>query len=296
MPDTGDLLAFCRVVDLGSMTAAGRALGESKGTVSRRVARLEALLGTALVRRDGRAVAPTEEGLLYREKVGVALDVLQGAAGALLDGQASPAGLLRITAPPGIAGGLLRPLLPSFLAAWPDIRVELLLTEAVLSFREHRVDVAFRLAAGLPDSALVAHRLDAMEVVLLASPAYLDRRGRPEHPEALTAHDLLVAPIEESRTLTFVSEGARVTVRLAGRVLSHDLPLLYDLALAGSGITMGPVRLAAADLAAGRLERVLPGWDLALGVHLYLLHAGGLLPPKVRVFRDHVRQALACPG
>ncbi len=296
LPDTGDLLAFCRVVDLGSMTAAGRALGESKGTVSRRVARLEEQLGTALLRRDGRAVAPTEEGRLYRERVGIALDALQGAAQALQDGHASPSGLLRITAPPGFAGGLLRPLLPGFLAAWPDVRVELLLTESVLSFREHRVDVAFRLSQGLPDSALVAHRLDRLEVLLLAAPQYLDRRGRPQHPEDLTAHDLLTAPIEESRTLTFVSGGARSTVRLTGRVLSHDVPLLYDLALAGAGITLGPARLATADIEAGRLERVLPGWDVALGVHLYLLHAGGLLPPKVRVFRDYVRDALVCPG
>lgn len=296
IPETSDLLTFCRVVDLGSMTAAGRALGESKGTVSRRIARLEAQLGTALLRRDGRSVAPTDEGRMYRDKVGVALDLIEGASEALQTLQQAPSGLLRVTAPPGLAGALLRPLLGSFLEAWPNLRVELLLTEAVLSFREHRVDVAFRLATTLPDSTLVAHRLDDLQVVLLAAPGYLDRRGRPARPEELTTHDLLTAPVEEGRALTLVAGDERVKVVLPGRLLSHDMPLLLDLARGGAGITLSPERLAISDLEAGRLERVLPEWNIDLGVRLYLLHAGGLLPPKVKVFRDHVRAALACGG
>lgn len=300
MPDTGDLLAFCRVVDLGSMTAAGRALGESKATVSRRVARLEEQLGAALLRRDGRSVAPTEEGRLYREKAGIAVEVLERAAESLRSVQASPAGLLRITAPLGLPTALLRPVLPGFLAAYPDIRVELMLTEAVLSFREHQVDVAFRFAQSLPDSSLIAHPLDAVRPVLVASPDYLTRRGAPAHPDALAGHDVLTAPVEEVRTLRFEPEdgGETVTVRIAGRVLTHDFPFLHHLALAGSGITLAPSGLVAPDLEVGRLVRVLPAWRLVSTVRLFMIHAGGLLTPRVRAFRDYIRAALSsqpCP-
>jgi DNA-binding transcriptional LysR family regulator len=300
MPDTGDLLAFCRVVDLGSMTTAGRALGESKATVSRRVARLEELLGTPLLRRDGRSVSPTEEGRLYREKAGVALEVLGVAAESLRAVHASPSGLLRVTAPLGLPGALLRPILPGFLATYPDIRVELVLTEAVLSFREHQVDVAFRFAQTLPDSSLIAHPLDTLVAVLVAAPAYVARRGTPAHPNELPAYDVMTAPVEEVRTLRFQPEdgGSPVTVSVPGRVLTHDFLFTHDLALAGAGITVAPLRLVEPDLRAGRLVHVLPNWRLLSSARLYLIHAGGLLPPKVRAFRDYVRTALAaqpCP-
>jgi len=295
MPDTGDLLAFCRVVDLGSMTAAGRALGESKATVSRRVARLEEQLGAALLRFVVQSVAPTEEGRLYREKAGIAMDVLDGAAESLRGGLASPSGLVRITAPLGIPGALLRPLLPGFLAAYPDIRVELMLTEAVLSFREHQVDVAFRFAQSLPDSSLVAHPLDTIQPVLVASPAYLARRGVPAHPDALAGHDVMTAPVNEIRSLRMEPEdgGGPVTALIHGRVLTHDFLFLHDLALAGAGISVAPARLVEPDLETGRLVRVLPQWRLVSSVRLFMIHAGGLLPPRVRAFRDHIRRALA---
>lgn len=296
MPALDDLRAFCRVVDLGSMTAAGRALAESKGSVSRRVARLEARVGAALLRRDGRSVVPTEEGRLYRDKAGVALEVLQDAAEALQAGRAAPAGLLRVTAPLGLPGALLRTLLPGFLRAYPAIRVELVLTESVLSFREHRIDVALRFAEGLPDSALVAHRLAELAPLLVASPDYAARRGLPAHPAELADHDLFAVPTALGRVLHFArADGATAEVKVAARVLSHDSRLLYDLALAGAGIAVAPAQAAAADLAAQRLLRVLPDWTLQLPVRLYLIHAGGVLPAKVRAFRDYVQAALRVP-
>lgn len=294
LPGLPDLLTFCRVVDLGSMTAAAQALGETKGTVSRRMARLEQVLGTALLRRQGRRVEPTAEGRAYRERVGVAMEVLEDAGSMLRSAQAEPAGLLRITAAPGVGPALLGPILPGFLRAFPSISLELILTDVVLSFREQRVDVALRLAERLPDSSLVGRRLMSLALMLVASPEYLARRGEPSVPAELVSHDYLSAPVPASMGLTFEPEGGgeREQVQLAGRVLTHDLPLLRDLAIGGAGITLALPRHAQLDLEAGRLVRVLPGWKLVSAVDLYMLHAGGVLAPRVRAFRDYLQTAL----
>lgn len=298
VPDAGDILVFCKVVDLGSMTAAARALGESKATVSRRLARLEARLGAPLLRRDGRSVVPTEDGRGYRERAGAALDLLGEAALAVSAAQASPAGLLRVTAPVGIPGALLLPILPAFLAAHPAVRVEILATDQVLSFRDHEVDVAFRFAESLPDSSLVAHRLDDLQPVLVASPAYARRRGLPADPLELPDFDVFRVPVQATAVMRFRAHAAddTRTVRVPGRLLSHDSLFLLDLARAGAGITMAPRQLVQGELDGGQLVPVLAEWELVTRVRLYLLHAGGVVPPKVRVFRDYVRSALErCP-
>jgi DNA-binding transcriptional LysR family regulator len=293
IPSLTDLITFCRVVDLGSMTAAAQVLGESKGTVSRRMARLEEVLGTPLLRRQGRRVEPTEEGQVYREKVGFAVEVLEDAASMLRSAHAVPAGLLRVTAAPGIGSTLLGAVLPGFLETFPSISVELVLTDAVISLREQRMDVALRLAERLPDSSLVAWKLSSIAPVLVASPAYLARRGAPSDPSELGGHDYLTAPVPASQRLTLEREdGARQQVELPGRVLTHDLALLRDLALSGAGITPLLPQYARSDEETGRLVRVLPDWKIVSAVHLYLLHAGGVLAPKVRAFRDYLQTAL----
>lgn len=303
IPETLDLVAFCRVVDLGSVTAAARALGETKGTVSRRVSRLEASLGTPLLRREGRRVAPTEEGRAYRDQAGVALDVLKDAADTLRASEAAPSGHLRVTALVGMGTQLFASLLPSFLAAYPGVTVEALLTDAVLSFRDHQVDVALRVSQGLPDSSLVAHPLFEIRPVLVASPAYVARRGMPSTPHELVDHDMLMVPRTPGaqRTSFAAPDGSGpVEVLLHGRVLSHDISLLRELALAGAGITSVLPQMAEPEVRAGRLIRILPDWVPLTRATLYLLHAGGALPPKVRAFRDHVKHAVrelptSCP-
>lgn len=303
--EPADVAAFCRVVDLGSVTAAARALGEGKGTVSRRIDRLERRLGVPLRQRSGRSVAPTDAGLLYRERAGAALEQLDDAAAVVRDQLRSPAGHLRVTAPIGFGAELLGGALASFTLAHPKVVVELVLTDQVLSFDRDRVDVALRLSAQLPDSSLVATRVSSPEGVLVASPAYLDRAGRPAHPDELDAHALLLPPLRGLATpLSFVDpdDPERVVERaLRGRVLAHDLALLRAVGVAGGGILLAPRSSVTAELAAGVLEEVLPRFRLAGRVGLWLLTRGGPLPPKVRVFRDHLLQAMAaravsCPA
>lgn len=302
IPETLDLLAFCRVVDLGSVTAAAKALGDTKGTISRRVSRLEAQLGTPLLRREGRGVTPTEEGRLYRDKAGAALAALEEAAESVRAAESAPSGHLRVTAVQGLGPLLFASILPGFLAEFPGISVEVLLTDAVLSFREHQVDVALRMSRGLTDSSLVAHPLLEVSPVLVASPDYAARRGLPATPDELDQHDTLVVPTSSGgQRMTFLPPdgGPPVERMVRGRVLSHDVMLLHDLARSGAGITGVLPHLADADVAAGRLVRVLPDWPMRSGARLYLLHVGGAISPKVRAFRDHVkarvRDLAACP-
>lgn len=296
--DLRDVRAFCRVVDLGSITLAAHSLAETKGSVSRRVARLERALGSALLRRTGRRVEPTEEGAAYREQAGGALDQLDEAALELRQRDGAPSGHLRVTAPIGFGGRLLGPILGPFVRAFPDLTVDVLLTDEVLSFRDHRIDVALRISRGLPDSSLVATRLFDLEGTLAASPAYLAEHGEPTSPEDLAAHRVLTIPRPSgfAFALTRGAESREITLR--GHVTSHDADLLREAAIGGAGITLLPAAHADPDLTGGALVRVLPEWHLASSTRMWLLHPGGRVAAKVRAFRDfvvdHVRSGAAC--
>lgn len=294
--DTSDLRAFCRVVDLGSVSAAARDLGETKGSISRRISRLERRVGTALFGRTARKVQPTEDGLAYRETVGEALALLDDALLDLQDAHAEPSGHLRVTAPTDLGILLVAPMLARFCDAFPRVTVELLLTDQALSFREHRIDIALRATGALPDSSLIAHRLLDLGHELFASPDYLAQRGTPQHPGELSQHRLL-SPFRAGRpTATlFTSTSCKdVEVPLQSDVISGDMTFLREAARHGAGIAMLPVVIAQGDVTDGRLVRVLPHHDMTLHGHLYLLHAGGPhLPAKVRAFRDAFRASLA---
>jgi DNA-binding transcriptional LysR family regulator len=300
--DPRDVRAFCQAVDLGSITAAAAASGETKGSVSRRVARLEAALGTALLRRVGRRVEPTDEGVLYRQRAGAALDQLDEAARELRDRHADPAGHLRVTAPIGLGTQLLGPFLGRFVERFPRVTVEVVLTDAVLSFQEHRIDLAVRISDGLPDSSLVATRLFDVEGELADAPAYVAAHGAPARPEDLDGHRLIVVPRRgPTMPIELEREGERVRMTLRGHVASHDLVLLREAALGGAGIALLPKPMVALDVAAGRLVRVLPEWRVASAGKVWLLHAGGVVTPKVRAFRDELMDsvrggATGCPG
>lgn len=286
--DLRDVRAFCRVVDLGSVTDAAASLGETKGSLSRRVARLERALGTALLRRSGRRLEPTDEGLAYRDQAGAGLERLDQAADALLHLRDAPSGHLRVTAPIGLGTQLLAPLIGPFVVQYPQVTLEVILTDDVLSFREHRIDVAIRISRGLPDSALVAKRLGELQGELAAAPAYLAAHGVPTDPEELARHRTLTVPWRGPVRLTFARGDETRTVPLRGHVRSHDMRLLREAAIGGAGISMLPSAVLAQDVAEGRLVRVLPEWRLTDAGRLWLLHAPGPVAPKVRAFRDFV--------
>ena len=275
--DLRDLRAFCLVVDHGSLTAAARLLGETKGAVSRRLTRLESTLGVSLLRRSPRLVRPTEDGLLYRQRVGRALELLEDATNELNEARGHPRGRLRVTAPPDFANTVLAPVLARFCESHRDISLELLLTDRELDFDAYQLDAALRVTSALRDSSLVARRLFDVRIGFVASPGYLAREGHPRRLAELSAH----------RVLMMRRDSAPSGVHLTPSVVAQDGAFLRSLALVGVGIAILPLAMVEPDLAKGRLVQLLPDQDPSREFSLYLLHpATTWIPARVRAFRD----------
>lgn len=291
-----DVRAFCAVVDAGSVTGAARLLGETKGAVSRRLARLEASLGVALLRRSPRLVVPTEEGLLYRARVGVALEALDDAARALDTARAVPRGLLRVTAPSDLGVGWLPDLCARFCARYPEIRLEVLASDERLDLDAHHIDCALRVGA-LRDSSLRVVRLLDLGVALYASPAYVSAHGLPRRPEELTDHRF-AAYVRMPRPFDLPFErGGRTTRVTLEPTIVGDGAFIRELVLAGGAIGAHPRIVGDREVATGRLVHVLPDHTIPLSLPLSLLHpATSFVPPKIVAFRDFVLASVAEAG
>ncbi len=290
-PHLADLRAFCLVSDLRSLTAAAAALGETKGTVSRRLTRLESAIGVRLLRRTARLVEPTEEGLAYRQHVARALELLDEAEASAREARGVAKGTIRLTAPSDLADALLAPLVAEFSATHPGIAFELVATDRVLDLASSNIDLALRIASKLPDSALVATRLSTVESVLVGAPDYFAHAPPLREPSDLVRHRFLWrGSVRAEHTLSFTRHRPHksIEVRLRPSVTGSDLSFARAVALAGGGIAALPEVLVANELRDGVLRRALPGW-FTPGPHLYLVHvAGRLQPARVRAFRNFV--------
>ncbi len=291
-----DVAAFCAVVELGSISAAARRLGESKGGISRRVSRLERRLGTRLLARTARAVTATEEGMAFYAKARDALKLLEDAAEGARQSRAVPRGHLRVTAPHDLGLDVLPELIVAFRAAHPQITVELLLSDAALDLAAHRIDLALRATSGtLPDTGYRASLLIDLRVGLYASPGYLAAHPAPQVPEELERHELVasheatggVARLELSR-----AGRQRRALLLRPVVQVNGYAGVHRLVQVGGGIGAIPDLVAAASLRAGALVPVLPGWVLAQARLHAISVAGREAPARVRVFRDFMRAQL----
>ena len=294
-----DLRAFCRVVDLGSVTGAARSLGETKGSVSRRITRLEQALGVVLLRRSPRLVQATEDGAVYRASVGRVLEMLDDANAQARRALSAPSGHLRVTAPVDVGLTLMPPIVAGFVDRYPDITVEMILTEKLLDFDGHQIDVAVRAGATLQDSALVAHRLLDLTGRLYASPAYVARHGAPRRPDDLADHRLLLVQTVRGAgalTLRRGDEEHRLRPRSRGSLSGSDFAFTRELALAGSGVALLPDIVARGAVEAGALVPVLREWAGFSGALFAVHQAARLLTPKVRVFREHLLAAFAARG
>lgn len=284
-PDLDDVRAFCCVVDHGSLTAAARALGETKGSISRRVSRLEAAVGTLLLRRSPRLVQPTEDGARFRERVGLAIELFDDASAELREA-GEPQGQLRVTAPVDLALTTLGPIVAAFAREVPAVTVELVLTDALLDFDAHRLDVAIRATGSLPSSSLIARPLGSVEAQLFAAPAYFRGRKAPTTTSELANERLL---LREPTPLTLHDRDRRPhVVATRPAIVASDFAFLRALAVDGAGVALLPAVIARDDVARKRLVRVLPH-HVGFRASLYVVHRGGrFVPPKVRAFADRV--------
>ncbi|HEY3236223.1 MAG TPA: LysR family transcriptional regulator [Polyangiaceae bacterium] len=297
--DVLDLRAFCLTVDLRSLSAAAKVMGESKATLSRRIARLERFLDVALLRRSPRLVEATEDGLNYRMRIGRVLELLGDANTAVRGAQAMPSGHLRVTAPPEFAG-ILASHIATFGRRYPEVAVEMVMAQKVLDLDAEHIDVALRMALRLADSTLIAHKLLELEAILIASPEYFKEHPAPERAEDLTGHRMIVLGTTRSQRLVPLhrseATGELSKLRVRPAIASSDMNFVKEAALAGGGIAFIPSVVVQSELRSGRLMQVLSHLVLT-GSALYFLHHGGrFLPPKVHAFRDFMLEAFGAPG
>jgi DNA-binding transcriptional LysR family regulator len=290
--DLNDLRVFVRVVDRGRFAIAARELGVPTSTVSRTIARLEATAGTRLLHRTSRSVSVTGEGRAVYASVSEAVGALERAAHALEPATRQPKGVLRVTAAVEIGAAFLADVVVGFGERYPQVQVDLTLTNRVVSLVEEGVDVAVRAATRLPDSSVVARKIGEIDHGLFAAPRYLESRGTPASPADLAAHRCVVfRGTELTKTWKLREDGGGVDVVVRAQTGGDDFGFVRAATVAGGGIALMPRLICAKDEAAGRLVRVLPRFH-GKGAGLYVMVPSAThVPSRVTAFRDHVAAA-----
>lgn len=293
LPDFEALAIFARIVELGSFSAAARALGLSRPTVSKAIARLEQSTGTFVFNRTSRQLALTETGHRILANAVRLLGEGEAAEAELRKAVLHPHGLLRITAPISFGLNHVAPLLPDFLTRFPDISLSMTYTDDQLDLIAGGFDIAIRIATHA-SSSLRGLRLCRIPLLLVATPFYLNRHGRPAHPRALKQHQGFLYTSTQSSNFWRVShEDEMLQIeppkpRFSGNNAEAFLPSL----LAGHGIGLFPEFMISNDLRAGRLEQVLPQWQFPDTELCLLTPPGRSHPARVAAFLDQIGEAL----
>ncbi|MET0362474.1 MAG: LysR family transcriptional regulator [Sphingobium sp.] len=295
LPDFEAWAMFAAVVEHRSFTGAAAALGVSKATVSKAVTRLEQQLDTSLFNRTSRRLALTESGRRLADHAGSILAEGRAAEEAARDETAELAGLVRLGAP--MTFGLLRvaPMIAEFCRLHPQVDVELHLSDEKVDIVERGLDATIRIAE-MPDSSLRARRLADMTMHVVASPAYLDARGRPSTPSDLGAHDCLCyANSATPDVWRFTGPGRQtVAVRVRARITANSGEAMLPALRAGIGIAWLPDFILGDALASGELEEILVEWrPPAIGLHL-VTPPSRLRPARVEALLDFIAAHHGC--
>lgn len=279
---------FVRAVEAGSFAAAAGVLGMSPQMVSRHLADVETRLGARLLNRSTRRQSLTEAGRIYLDGCRRALAEVEAAEALVAVQAGAPRGVLRVTAPVAFGNVRLVPEAFHFLDLYPEVSLHVDLTDRRVNLIEEGFDAAIRVG-DLADSALAARSLAPYRLVPCAAPAYLARRGSPAHPDDLRRHDCLDYAFSTwpgTPLWRFASGGVDIAVEPAARLVVNDSRALIDAALNGGGIILAAEILLRHHLAAGRLVRVLPGYEgLSRPMHLLFAERRAQVP-KLRAFLD----------
>jgi DNA-binding transcriptional LysR family regulator len=296
---------FVRVVERGSFSAVARELGSTQSAVSKQVAALEAILGVRLLSRTTRALALTEAGERYFEQARRLVGEIAEVESTLVSGEQQLTGWLRVAASVAFGRIKLMPMVTSFLAAHPGVRIDLRLNDGFIDLVEQGIDVAVRIGE-LADSSLLARRVGTTQRVVVASPGYLASlppdRTEPTEPDHLAQHNCIVyTGLATRQHWTFMAPGTAAapqgegkTVQVQGNLQSSSSEVVREAVLANMGIAHSPTWLFEEELANGKVVRLLRNWTTAsLPVHL-VSPQQRKHSTKVRVFGEHVaRQMLA---
>lgn len=286
--DTDSLRLFVLAAERLNISAAGRELNLAPAVAGARLAKLENEIGADLLHRTTRKVALSLEGAEFLPYAREILAQEDSARAALGKGHASPRGTLRFTAPSTFAQLYLASILPEFLQKYPDLTLDLRLSDSVFDLIEGSFDLAIRNSV-LADSSLKGRKLADDHRVLCASPEYLENHGIPEHPLDLAGHNLIAFKNQSARPLVGPNGESEQFDPGAGAChLVLDDGLTQKLAtISGAGISMNSRWSVAEELASGALVQVLPDYEIADKSVLWLVYPkSNVLSPKVRVFMD----------
>ncbi len=280
---------FVAVLEAGSFAAAAQRLGTSSGQASKLVSRLETELGVRLLHRTTRALAATEAGQVYFDRMRGILDEFDAVETEVRNAAQLPRGKIRMSAPLSFGTLRLAPVLADFAKAYPEISLDVHFSDRLVNLVDEGFDLAVRV--GKPgDSALISRKLCQSQVIVAASPAYLAQRGRPERPEDLVGHDCLIDTNYRDPQHWSFRNGQRIAV--AGRLAFSNASACMIAAEAGLGIASSPDFVLAESLKAGRLQPLLTGYqEPPLGVFA-LYPSGRQLALKMRVLIDFLVAAL----
>ena len=281
-PDLTDVLAFGRVVDTGSFARAAERMSLSKPAVSRRVARLEEQLGAQLLTRSARGAQPTEIGQSYYARASAILADLEAAQEVVAEAVTQIAGPIRLTAPLSFGVGHLAAALADFATAHPRVELDIEFEDRTVDLVGGGYDLAIRIGR-LADSALIARRIAPVRKAVVASPDYLDRRGRPGRPSDLAAHSILLYAHEQWR---FQVGGRWETVRVAPVLRSNNGEMLLAGAKAGLGLCMLPSFIAAPAIEEGSVEVILRDYPVEEGALHAVMPPGRAATARIRALVD----------
>lgn len=284
------MAVFVRASDLGSFAAAAEAMGMSAQMVAKHVVFLEDRLGSALLHRTTRRQSLTDIGRAYYDRCKLVLAEAEAADTLALDMRSQPKGVLRVNAPVTFGSFSLAPFVTHYLERFPEMQIDLTLNDRFVDPLDEGFEVMVRVGE-VEDGSLIAHPLAPYRLIACASPAYLQRRGSPEAPIDLERHDCLSygywSPSIPCRW-QFSRNGKVEEVRANGRFRSNDWKALLHAAIEGFGVTLGPESILRAEIAAGRLIRVLPDYE-GPARPMYVLRPAGRRPTiKVKSFIDAV--------
>jgi DNA-binding transcriptional LysR family regulator len=286
---------FSQVVEHGGFSAAERVLGISKSRLSRRLSELEASLGVRLLQRSTRKLALTEAGELFYQHCQAMLSEAQAAVNVVQQLRSSPRGTVRVSVPVTMSQTILSQILPEFMTRSPEVRVVMRVTNRVVDLFEDSIDVALRVRSEPPESAnIVVRPLWRTPQMLVGAPSLLSQNAPPLAPADLNRFETLDTPTGDGRHVfnLIAPDGTRHAHEHEPRLVTADLMMITEAALAGVGIAALPEMMYGAALRSGRLSPVMPGWTLpSPQLYAVFLSRQGMVP-AVRTFVDYLVEML----
>ncbi|MCP3386430.1 LysR family transcriptional regulator [Bradyrhizobium sp. CCGUVB4N] len=287
--------AFLSVAQHRSFRRAASELGVTPSAISQAVRALEARVGAALFIRTTRSVGLTEAGERFLARARPAFEELVAASGAARELGQRPAGLLRLTVPRSVVPILLEPLIASFCQAYPEIEVELAASEEMVDLAAGGFDAGIRMGQFITPDMIAVRLTRPLPLIVIGSPDYFARAGRPAHPDDLRGHACLRMRRSNGAlaSWSFIDGGRSIEIAVSGPFIAYDFPTMLGAALEGVGLAQVPAPLATGAIASGRLVRVMEKFSpMTPGVFLYYPGHRQILP-KLRAFIDHVKGSAA---